>query len=48
LSYLISELELSGLHIARVDQPKKPRRLRVVIRFRDMNPLLQSLLCLSR
>lgn len=48
LTHLISGLELSGLHITRVDPPQKPKRLRVVIRFRDMNPLLQSLLCLSR
>jgi hypothetical protein len=61
LNYLISELELSGLRIARVDRdpgrvkpllmsparcPKKSRR-RVVIRFRELNPLLQSLLCVS-
>ena len=63
LHYLISELELSGLRIARIEQskgtvtpvlaeparrPKKSRGWRIVIRFVDVNPLLQSLLSLSR
>lgn len=63
LNYLISELELSGLRIARVDRdpgrvkpvlmvpaqcPKKSANRRVVIRLRELNPLLQSLLCVSR
>jgi len=47
LSHLISVLDLAGLRIARVDPPRKTKPVRVVIRFRDLNPLLQSLLRLS-
>ena len=44
LNSLIAELELSGLRIKRVDAPKKFKLRRVVIRFRDLNPLLLALL----
>ena len=59
LSYMISELELSGLRIALVDQgqgrvplplaepgglAKRSKPRRVIIRFRELNPLMQALL----
>jgi hypothetical protein len=48
LDELISELELPGLRVARVDPPIKRANRRVVIRLRNMSPRLQALLCVDR
>jgi hypothetical protein len=48
LNDVISELELSGLRVARVDPPSKRANRRVVIRLRNMSPRMQALLCVNR
>jgi hypothetical protein len=48
LNSLISELELSDLRVARIDPPRKFVKRRVVIRFKNLSPRMQALLCVNR